>query len=106
MGWIYATAKDKSFRNGAKAVSFALKAVNLTEATGVLDTLGAAYVENKDYEKAIKTYETIVKKDKSFIKTYQKSLKEKGYYSGPVDGVYNNEFENAIRSCVLEGNFL
>ncbi|MBC2705564.1 tetratricopeptide repeat protein [Desulfobacula sp.] len=106
IGWIYATAKDKSFRNGPKAVNFALKAVSLSDTVGIMDTLGAAYVENQQYEKAIKTYKTIVGKDKSLIKVYQKSLKDKGCYSGQVDGVYSQEFENAIRSCVLEGNYL
>jgi tetratricopeptide (TPR) repeat protein len=106
IGWIYATCKNESLRNGAKAVSFALKAVNLQEDVANLDTLGAAYVENKQYEKAFETYKRVVKKDKSFIKNYQKSLRAKDYYSGPVNGIYNQKFERALRTCVIQGDYL
>lgn len=106
MAWLYTTAKDANYRDGTKAVEFALMAVKLINNIATLDTLGAAYVENKQYEKAIKTYMTVIEKGKSWISFYQKSLKEKGYYSGPIDGISNQELENAIRSCVLEGNYL
>lgn len=47
-----------------------------------------------------------MEKDKIFIRNYQKSLKDQGYYSGPVDGIYTQEFEKALQSCVTQGNYL
>ena len=61
LAWLYATAKNKSYRNGEKTVIFALKAINLQKSAKCIDTLGAAYVENKQHEKAIETVKQIVK---------------------------------------------
>lgn len=106
IAWFYATCKDKQYRNGAQAVSFSLKAVGLEKNAANLDTLGAAYVENKQYEKAFETYKAVTKKDSTFVKMYQRSLSEKGCYSGPIDGIYSLEFEKAMRSCVLQEHYL
>jgi tetratricopeptide (TPR) repeat protein len=106
IAWFYATCKDKKFRNGAQAVNFSLKAVDLETVAYNLDTLGAAYVENKQYEKAIETYKAVIEKDRTFFERYQKSLNEKGCYSGPIDGFYSQEFEKALRNCILQGHYL
>ena len=106
IAWFYATCKDKQYRNRAPAVSFSLKAVGLEATAANLDTLGAAYVENEQYEKAIETYKVVIEKDSTFLERYQKSLNEKGCYSGSIDDAYSLEFENALRSCILQGHYL
>ena len=106
LAWLYATAKNKSYRNGKKTVIFALKAIKLQESAKCIDTLGAAYVENKQHEKAIETYKKAIEIDRSCIKHYQKSLKEKGYYVGVVDGVFSSQVEKAMRKCIYEGQYL
>ncbi len=106
IAWFYATCKDKQYRDGPLAVKFSEKAANLEASTHNLDTLGAAYVENKQYEKAIDEYKSVVIRDSAFIERYQKSLNEKGCYPGPIDGIYSQEFEKALRNCVLQGNYL
>jgi serine/threonine-protein kinase len=52
IGWIYATANDPSYRNGAKAIEYAKKAVALEKTSG-WDTLAAAYAENGDFSNAV-----------------------------------------------------
>ncbi len=106
LGWIYATCEDKSFRNGTKAVAFALKAISLREDGAGLDTLAAAYVEAKQYKKAFETYIKVIQKDKTFISYYQKSLKEKGCYLGSSNGIYNHKFEEAMKACISQGKYL
>jgi tetratricopeptide (TPR) repeat protein len=106
LAWFLATCKDKSFRNGKEAIKNALKAIEIVDDPEYMDTLAAAYIENKEYEKAIETYEKVIQKDKNFIKHYQKGLKEQGFYRGSVDGVYNEETKKAISQCVLSGKYI
>ena len=106
IAWIYATCADMSFRNGDKAVAFALKAIDLREDVAGLDTLAAAYVEAKEYKKAFETYKKVIQNDKSFVNYYQKSLTEKGCYIDPINGVYNHKFEEAMEICISEGKYL
>lgn len=51
--WALVTAPEKQLRNGNKAVALALKAVDLSRLTNFLDTLGCAYAENHQFDKAI-----------------------------------------------------
>ncbi len=106
IAWFYATCKDKQYRNGFQAVRFSSKAVEIDPSAAHLDTMGAAYVENQQYEKAIETYKRVIEKDGTVVERYQKSLNEKGCYSGPIDGVYSMEFEKALRRCILQGHYL
>jgi tetratricopeptide (TPR) repeat protein len=109
----YATCPDKSYRDGSKAVELALKSVSLNKGSFMinffLNTLGAAYVENKEFEKAIQTYEKTISSNSSYSyyrETYKKFLKEKGFYSGPIDGAASPELKEAIRKCVMQGQHI
>lgn len=55
LAWHYATASDRTYRNGERAVSLVLKARELAEELdeGDLKTVAAAYAEAGDFESAI-----------------------------------------------------
>jgi len=106
LAWFYATAKDKSFRDGKKAVKIALEVIKSKDLIMYQDTLGAAYVENKQYDKAIDSYNKVMKKKNKYIKTYQGYLKDSGYYKGEVDGVMNDEFSNAMKKFIFDGYYM
>jgi tetratricopeptide (TPR) repeat protein len=55
--WILATCRDTVYRDGAKAVELAKRAVELDSAGYILDTLAAAYAEVGKFEDAITTQE-------------------------------------------------
>ena len=59
LAWMLATAPDPDLRNGAEAVEFARRAVELTggDSCNELDTLAAAYAEAGRYDEAITTAE-------------------------------------------------
>jgi protein O-mannosyl-transferase len=54
LSWIYATSKDKKYRNGIKAVKLAEKLCRLTgyQQPLALDALAAAYAETNNFDKA------------------------------------------------------
>ncbi len=54
LAWIFATVKDEKYRDGKKAVKYALKASELGYNYKNLDTLSAAYAEYGRFEDAIK----------------------------------------------------
>lgn len=96
----------EAIRDFTRAVEFSLKAVSIKEDANTLDTLAAAYVEDQQYEKAVETYTKAIENSSSRIKKYQESLKEKGYYSGPVNGIKMEQLEQAIKVCVNKGIYL
>ncbi len=106
LAWIYATCEDQSLRDGKKAVEFATTAVEAEGFSHQIHTLGAAYVADKQYDKAVETYTQVVKKDNSYLKVYQKSLKENGLYDGPIGKSLNTEFKKALHAFVEQGNHL
>jgi len=54
LAWLYATREDGNFRNGPKAVAYALKATSgKIDSWMFLSTLAAAYVRNNEFDKAI-----------------------------------------------------
>lgn len=107
IAWIYATAKDKRYRNGKKAVEFAKKSLKLKpDYVGAMDTLAASYVENKQPEKAYFTYLKVMEMDCSIIKMYQKVLKKKGYYNGKIDGIISESLKHAIKKCISHGEYV
>jgi tetratricopeptide (TPR) repeat protein len=58
--WHLATCRDATYRNGAKAVELAKKAVDLDTNVHSLDTLAAAYSEVGKFEDAITTQEKVI----------------------------------------------
>ena len=62
LSWILATHKDAKFRNGREAVSLAIQACQLTgfKNPNNLDTLAAAYAENRDFPLAVSTAEKAI----------------------------------------------
>jgi tetratricopeptide (TPR) repeat protein len=57
LAWLRATSSEESVRNGSAAVQAAMQACQLTKSqrAGYVDTLAAAYAENRDFDKAIET---------------------------------------------------
>jgi tetratricopeptide (TPR) repeat protein len=60
--WILATAADKRYRNGAKSIILAQKAVELNPSVASLDTLAAAYAAVGNFELATETQKKAIQK--------------------------------------------
>lgn len=104
LAWIAATRKEKTYRDGAKAVKLAKRVLQLEDKTSYHDTLAAAYVANNQFEKAINEYNYVIKHGGGqMIKTYQTFLKKQDYYTGSVTGRNNAETRTALESCVKAG---
>jgi tetratricopeptide (TPR) repeat protein len=56
LAWIYSTSQNRNFRDGRKAVDYAVRAAKLTgyNDLAILDTLAAAYAEAGEWADAIK----------------------------------------------------
>jgi tetratricopeptide (TPR) repeat protein len=59
MAWLYATVEPPALRDPAKALAYALRAVEASGGTDAnfLDTLAEAYYANQEFDKAIDTEE-------------------------------------------------
>ena len=57
LAWVFATSKNDKYRNGARAVELAEKAVHLHRNANSLDTLAAAYAEAGKFKEAVETQE-------------------------------------------------
>ena len=85
LAWSYATAVDARFKNPARALAYAQKAVSLTgeKNAGILDTLAEAYYVNANYDRAIATEKKALALDpanesfKKSIERYQQAKQSK-----------------------------
>jgi len=57
LAWIFATSKNKKYRNGTRALELAQKAVQISRKANSLDTLAAAYAEAGRFKEALETQE-------------------------------------------------
>jgi tetratricopeptide (TPR) repeat protein len=64
LAWLLATYPDSNLRDGTEAVRLAERACALTQrqVPSILDTLGAAYAESGDFQRAIDTTEEALKR--------------------------------------------
>jgi tetratricopeptide (TPR) repeat protein len=64
LAWLLATYPDSTLRDGTEAVRLAERACALTQrqVPSILDTLGAAYAESGEFQRAIDTTEEALKR--------------------------------------------
>ncbi len=60
IAWILAICPDETYRNGAKAVKMAQKAVEFNPGANTLNTLAAAYAEAGKFGDAVKTQKRVI----------------------------------------------
>lgn len=60
LAWIYATSKNDKYRNAARAVELAQKALQIHRNANSLNTLAAAYAEAGRFEEAVETQEEAI----------------------------------------------
>ncbi len=60
LSWLLSTCPDSRYRNGAKALALAQKAVELRKASFTIGALAAAYAEVGNFEEAIKAQERAI----------------------------------------------
>lgn len=102
LAWLYATARDRRFRNATEAVDLAQKAVALNDTDPAIhDTLAAAYVEADRPDDALVSYRRAMELGgESHVRRYQEDLKKKGHYLGQIDGQINPLMDAALSACV------
>ncbi|WP_417433607.1 tetratricopeptide repeat protein [Kiloniella sp.] len=105
LAWLLAINPDKTERQGAEAITFAKRALDINpDDFEVWDTLAAAYVEDGQDNKAFDAYlkaQDIGGQDR--IEMDQVWLKEKGYYHGDTNGVRNEASISALKECIASG---
>lgn len=79
LAWLLATTKDDSLRDGHKAVTYALKAVQLWPSPNYMDTLAVAQAEIGEWQKAIALTTKAIEVSKGeklgvFVQEYQQHL--------------------------------
>jgi tetratricopeptide (TPR) repeat protein len=63
LAWLLATCPDAKYRDGKRAIQIATKAVELSGSAAVMmSTLAAAYAEQKQFKKAVKTQNKVIMK--------------------------------------------
>lgn len=60
LGWLYATCQEDQYRDGDKALYYVQKALKISEAPYILDTLAAAYAEKGKFEEAMSVQQQVL----------------------------------------------
>jgi tetratricopeptide (TPR) repeat protein len=79
LAWTYACARDPQYRNGEKAVQYAIRARELSRGADVivLDTLAAAYAESGRFDLAVKWQRAAIAMTDSLAKAeFEERLKQ------------------------------
>lgn len=76
LAWMYATARDRRFRNPREALRLARKAAQRDPQPHILDTLAESYFVNGDYQSAIETIRLAIEQNPADIAYYKKQLKK------------------------------
>ena len=103
LAWLYATAKNKDFRNAKKALDIALRADrNRPGQTNLLDTISVAYFEYGDLNKAIgyeeKAYSNWYNKPDNYKKNMKKYNKIKAHLREASKHQEDEMYDEAIVS--------
>jgi tetratricopeptide (TPR) repeat protein len=86
LAWLYATGPSP-FRNPQDALNLALKAVALSPAPDILDTLAEAYYINGRYADALSTIEEAISEDGPQQSYF---LKQKGKFEKALRGEFRS----------------
>ena len=76
LAWMYLNAEDEELHKLDDALELAQKAVKIRPTSANLDTLAEAYFQKKDYEKALKTIERALDKDRRGLDDFKKTKKK------------------------------
>ncbi|MFH2133477.1 MAG: tetratricopeptide repeat protein, partial [bacterium] len=76
LAWMYLTAKNKEMHKLEEALQLALKAVELSPSPANLDTLAEAYYQKKEYQKALKTVERALDRDRQGLDDFKRTQKK------------------------------
>ncbi|MBU2643496.1 tetratricopeptide repeat protein [bacterium] len=76
LAWMYLTAKNKEMHKVEEALQLALKAVELSPSPANLDTLAEAYYQKKEYQKALKTVERALDRDRQGLDDFKRTQKK------------------------------
>lgn len=76
LAWMYLTTTDPEMKKKDDALALAQKAVELSSTPANLDTLAEAYYQTNDYQKALKTIERALDKDKNDLDDFKKTKKK------------------------------
>ncbi len=97
---------DKSIRNVKVAVALARQSFLLKQSNASTNFLAMAYVADGRNEKAMELYDRDLKSTRSSrVMGYKKYLRQKGYYSGSLDGKYTPALRKAVEACLKEQCF-
>lgn len=76
LAWMYLNAEDEKLHKLDEALSLALRAVEIQPSPANLDTLAEAYFQLKDYDRALKTIERALDKDRRDLDDFKKTKKK------------------------------
>ncbi len=76
LAWMYLNAENEKLHKLDDALNLALRAVKIQPSSANLDTLAEAYYQKKDYDRALKTIEKALDKDRRDLDDFKKTKKK------------------------------